>query len=136
MKAEVNSSLMHKKNIMQVLCYLSEHHNNLKSFRQMTSNDVLSYLDTLRRSESSYPYHKWIGTYNLRQIYFLRFFKWLYNPDIKPDDRPTPDVMKNICQLKRREHTTIKPTDLWTAEDDLLFSKYCQSKRDIFLSCY
>jgi hypothetical protein len=136
MKAEVNSSLMHKKNIMQVLCYLSEHHNNLKLFREMTSNDVLSYLDTLRKPGSSDPYHKWIGTYDLLQVYFLRFFKWLYNPDIKPDDRPTPDVMKNICQLKRREHTTIKPTDLWTAEDDLLFSKYCQSKRDIFLSCY
>jgi integrase len=38
--------------------------------------------------------------------------------------------MSNISQLKRKEQSTIKPTDLWTTEDDLLFLKYCPSKRD------
>jgi hypothetical protein len=49
MKAEVNPTIMRKKKIMQVLCYLSEHHNNLKPFKEMTSNDILSYLDSLRK---------------------------------------------------------------------------------------
>jgi hypothetical protein len=109
--AEINPTLPHKKNILKVLCYLSEYHNNLKSFKHMTRSDILAYLDSLRRPEASDPQHKWIGTYNLRQMYFLRFFRWLYNPEIKPDDRPTPDIMKNIPQLKRLEHTTIKPTE-------------------------
>jgi integrase/recombinase XerD len=38
--------------------------------------------------------------------------------------------MKNIRMLKRMEHSTVKPTDLWTAEDDVLFLKYCPKKRD------
>jgi integrase/recombinase XerD len=128
--AEINPSIMYKINKLQVLCLLSEFHNNQKSFLQMTRNDILDYLDNLCRPEASDPEHKWIGTYNLRRIYFLRFFKWLYNPDLNPKDRPIPDVMKNIRMLKRMEHSTVKPTDLWTAEDDVLFLKYCPKKRD------
>jgi integrase/recombinase XerD len=128
--AEINPSIMYKINKLQVLCLLSEFHNNQKSFLQMTRNDILDYLDNLCRPEASDPEHKWIGTYNLRRIYFLRFFKWLYNPDLNPKDRPIPDVMKNIRMLKRMEHSTVKPTDLWTAEDDVLFLKYCPNKRD------
>ena len=35
--------------------------------------------------------------------------------------------------MKRKEVSIYKPTDLWTQEDDLLFLKYCPSKRD---RCY
>jgi integrase len=128
--AEINPSLMYKRNKLQVLCLLSEFYNNQKLFSDMIRNDILAYLDSLRRPEASDPEHKWIGIYNLRRIYFLRFFKWLYNPDLNPKDRPTPNVMKNIQKLKRMEHSIIKPTDLWTAEDDILFLRYCPSKRD------
>ena len=38
--------------------------------------------------------------------------------------------MENIPQIKRREISTYKPTDLWTEEDDVLFYKYCPSSRD------
>jgi integrase/recombinase XerD len=41
--------------------------------------------------------------------------------------------MENIPILKRKEQSIYKPTDLWTPQDDLLFPKYCPSKRDI---CY
>jgi integrase len=61
------------------------------------------------------------------------FFKWLYYPDIEPGKRPRPSVVENIPQLKRKEQSIYKPSDLWTAEDDLLFLKYCPSKRD---RCY
>jgi hypothetical protein len=69
MNAEINPSLMHKRNQMQVLCYLSEFHNNQKLFTKMTSNDILAYLDSFRKPEASDPNHQWIGTYNLRRIY-------------------------------------------------------------------
>src|SRR5215217_4116306 len=42
-------------------------------------------------------------------------------------------VIHNIPQLKRKEKSIYKPSDLWTPEDDLLFLRYCQSKRD---KCY
>jgi hypothetical protein len=77
--------------------------------------------------------HKWIGTYNLFRIHLPRFFKWLYYPDVEPRRRPKPLVMENIAQLHRKEESVYKQSDLWTQEDDLLFLKYCPSKRD---KCY
>jgi hypothetical protein len=74
--------------------------------------------------------HKWVSTYESYRIVLLRFFKWLYQPDISPIKRSKPAVVDNIPQIKRREISTYKPTDLWTEEDDFIFYKYCPSPRD------
>jgi integrase/recombinase XerD len=42
-------------------------------------------------------------------------------------------VTENIPRLKRKEISIYKPSDMWTAQDDILFLKYCPSKRDC---CY
>jgi integrase len=39
-------------------------------------------------------------------------------------------VTENISKLKRKETSTYKPSDLWTQQDDLLFLKYCLTKRE------
>jgi len=44
--------------------------------------------------------------------------------DREPDKRPKPEIIQNIPQPRRKEKSIYKPTDLWTAEDDLLFLKY------------
>jgi hypothetical protein len=93
----------------------------------MSRDDFLSYLGSLQKPEPGDPLHKWIGTYNLRLGVFHSFFKWLYY--LKKTERPKPSVLENISKLKRKEVSIYKPTDLWTAEDDLLFLKYCPSKR-------
>ena len=41
--------------------------------------------------------------------------------------------MENIAELRRKEKSIYKPSDLWTPEEDLLFLRYCPSKR---LKCY
>jgi hypothetical protein len=137
---EVNPVLMYKRTQILVLCYLSLHYYDHKSgkqkklFSDMTRNEVLGYLDSLRKPEASDPMHKWIGTFNLRRIHLIRFFKWLYYSSILPSkNRPIPDVVKDIPKLKRKERSTIKPIDLWTEEEDHLFLKYCSSSRD---RCY
>jgi len=99
----------------------------------MSRDDICRYLDSHRRSEESDPLHKWISTYNLRRTYLLRFFKWLYYPELEQKKRPLPAVAANIASFKRKEQSIYKPTDLWTEEDDLLFLKYCPNKRD---RCY
>jgi integrase len=129
---EINASLNYKSGQLRTLCYLSEFCKQ-KSFIEMTRDDILAYLDSIKRPEESDSLHKWIGTYNLRRIYFLRFFKWLYYPTLHSDKRPTPNVMENISQFKRKETSIYKPTDLWTDEDDALFLKYCPNIRD---RCY
>ena len=116
---EINPSLSYKSNQLRTLCYLSEFCKQ-KPFTKMTRDDILAYLDSIKGPEESDPLHKWIGTYNLRRITFLRFFKWLYNPILLPNKRPTPKVMENISQFKRKEQSIYKPSDLWIEEDDAL----------------
>ncbi len=114
MKTEINLSHGHTKNHIMVLTLLSQFHNNEKSFKQMTREDILSYLDRLRKPESNDPLHKWIGSYNLYRTLILKFFKWLYYPDLQESNRPKPHVIENIPQLKRKEQSIYKPSDLWT----------------------
>jgi integrase len=130
---EINLSDKHKMNIIDVLNSLSNHFENKKSFRDMKREDVIAFLDNVRKSEISDPLHKWIGTYNLYRVLIVKFFKWLYSPEMQPSKRPKPSLVENIPQLKRKEKSIYKPTDLWSAEDDLLFLKYCPSKR---IKCY
>ena len=138
MRTESNLSDNYRKNIIKVLSRFSTFYSsaNIKkplSFKQVTREDILSFLNSFRRSEPSDPLHKWIGTYNIYRTYLARFFKWLYYPAIEPSKRPKPEVIDNILQLKRKETSIYKPTDLWTTEDDLLFLKFCPSKR---MKCY
>jgi integrase/recombinase XerD len=42
----------------------------------------------------------------------VTFFRWFYYQDIEPSKRPKPKVVENIAQLKRKEHSIYKPTDL------------------------
>jgi Phage integrase family. len=96
----------------------------------MTRNDLVLFLNSIRKSESEDPTHKWIGTYNLYLIITSTFFKWLYYPKTEPKERPRPEILQNLKRLKRRERSTYKPSDMWTQDDDLLFLKYCPSVRD------
>ncbi|MFL6369100.1 MAG: hypothetical protein ACJ72T_11225 [Nitrososphaeraceae archaeon] len=52
MKTEINPSLNHIKNNIMLLTLLSQFHNNEKSFKQMTREDILSYLDKLRKPDN------------------------------------------------------------------------------------
>jgi integrase len=132
MKSEVNLSDHYRRDLIEVLSKFSKYNDN-KSFKDLKRSDVIAFLETYRRTEAQDPLHKWIGTYNIYRIHLMRFFKWLYNPDIEPDKRPKPAVLENIPQLKRKEKSIYKPSDLWTQQDDLLFLKFCPSKRD---KCY
>jgi integrase/recombinase XerD len=133
LKSEINLSDNYRKNNILLLCTFSIFFNNAKPFKDITRDDILSFLDSLRKIESVDPLHKWIGTYNLYRIELMRFFKWLYYLDIEYKQRPKPSIIENIPQLKRKEKSIYKPTDLWTPEDDSLFLKYCPNARD---RCY
>jgi integrase/recombinase XerD len=132
MRIEVNLSDHYRKDLIEILCRVSRYYKD-KPFEDTTRDIITTFLDSFRKTETSDPLHKWIGTYNIYRMHLMRFFKWLYYPDIEPDKRSKPAVIDNIPQLKRKETSIYKPTDLWTQQDDLLFLKYCPSKRD---KCY
>jgi site-specific recombinase XerD len=127
-KTENNISPNFQKLAVRTLNYISRY--TRKYFKDMIRNDLVSYLNSLRKSEAEDPYHRWIGTYNTYLIILITFFKWLYYPKMEPMERPKPEVLQNIKHLRRKEKSAYKPSDMWTQEDDLLFLKYCPSKRD------
>jgi integrase len=124
-----STRLVHIKIISSFDRYL-----NYKDFLHITKHNIMQYLSTLRKTESEDPTHKWIGTYNTRQMVLSKFFKWLYNqnePDCKK--RVTPPCMQGIKTLPRKEKSPYKPSDIWTNEEHAIFLKYCPEKRD---KCY
>jgi integrase len=132
MKSEINLSDHYMRDVVVLLCKFSKYNRNM-SFEEVAREDILAFLNSFVNSEVSDPLHKWIGTYNIYREHILRFFKWLYYPNIEPSKRPKPAVIQNILSLKRKEQSIYRPSDLWTVEDDLLFLKYCPSKR---MKCY
>jgi hypothetical protein len=133
LKSEINSSNGYMKNTIILLCTFSMFFENAKLFKEITREDLVSFLDSFRKIDSVDPLHKWIGTYNLYRAELMRFFRWLYYPNIDFRQRPKPSIIENIPQLNRKEKSIYKPTDLWTTEDDSLFLKYCPNPRD---RCY
>jgi integrase len=132
MRVETNLSDNHRRGVITSLKILSEFVDN-KPFIEMTREDILRYLESLRKSDHSDSLHRWVSTYNQRLIAFLRFFKWLYYPAVDPSKRQKPHAVDNIPIIKRKEKSVYQPSDLWTEEDHIVFLRYCVNKRD---RCY
>ena len=129
MRTEINPSDNYRRDSIK-MPYLLSRSLGSKPFHEMTRKDIIDFLDRFRRPETLDPLHKWIGTYNLYLVRIIRFFKWLYYPDTERRKRLKPGIVQNIGPLRRKEKSIYKPTDMWTQEDDLLFCRYCPSKRD------
>jgi len=121
---------------VKAICLFNEY-LSYKDFEKITKEDIIYYLSSLRKIESDDPTHKWIGTYNTRQMVLNKFFRWLYNhhQNNESDHEKwiTPSYMQGIKQLSRKEKSPYKPSDIWTNKDHALFLKYCPEKRD---KCY
>jgi hypothetical protein len=133
-QTQMNIKESTKEGKMKVLTWLSNYFENKKSFRQMTKQDILDYLNSSRKPVSEDPTHRWIGSYNGRQMIFNKFFRWLYNPDEPtPAKRTTPPCMIGVRRLSRQEKSPYKPSSLWGSREHAIFLKYCPSIRD---RCY
>ena len=78
---EINIKESTKETKIKKLVHLSKYFYHKKTFYEMTKEDLLDYLNSLRKPSSLDPTHKSIGTWNSRQMLFLKFFRWLYNPN-------------------------------------------------------
>jgi integrase len=118
---------------IKIICWFNRFLKH-KNFEEITKVDVTSYLSSLRKSETDDPYHRWIGTYNTRQMVLSKFFRWVYNQDEPNQDKwVTPSCMQGVKLLSRKERSPYKPSDIWTNEEHVIFLKYCPEKRD---RCY
>ncbi len=110
MKREANISPGHEKLVRLLLMRIDIN---------ATQRSIMKFLDGLKNPKDEQ--HQWVGTWNMYVGILKRFFKWRRNK-----------CMNGINKIKRKEVSVYKPTDLWTQEDDLIFLKYCPSKRDRF----
>jgi hypothetical protein len=133
-QTEINIKNSTKEGKIKILVWLSNHFHDKKSYRNMIKQDILEYLNTLRKSTIEDPTQKWIGSYNGRQMILNKFFRWLCNPD-QPNhkERDTPVCIQGIKKLSRKNNTSYKPDDIWESRDHAIFLKYCPLKRD---RCY
>jgi integrase len=130
---EMNIKESTKEGKIKVLIWLSKYLAN-KTFHQVTKQDILNYLNSLKRPVIEDPTHKWIGSHNGRQMIMNKFFRWLYNPDeSNPKERITPVCMQGVKKLPRQEKSPYKPSSLWDTRENAIFLRYCPSKRD---RCY
>ena len=70
MQTEINPNYNYIKVNRNTLTMFSRFHKNNKLFTKMKRKDILSYLNSLRKSDEIDPLHKWIGTYNLQLGFF------------------------------------------------------------------
>ena len=96
----------------------------------ISKDDILNFLNSLRKSTVEDPTNKSIGNRNNKQRVLLKLFKWLYNPDVDCKSRSTPACMNGIKVLPGKELSPYKPSDLWALRENEIFLKYCPSKRD------
>lgn len=107
-----------------------------KPFGDVTREDVLWYLEGIKKPENADPTQKLIGTYNLYLVLITRFFKWFYHPDVSSNERPKPAIVANLKKSKYRggkKRKAYKPTYMWTLEDNLVFLRYCPDPKMV---CY
>jgi hypothetical protein len=69
MQTEVGPSERYRIDTLYKLKLLAEFHKP-KTFKDMTRQDIIDFLDRLRKPESVDPLHKWIGSYELSRIAF------------------------------------------------------------------
>jgi hypothetical protein len=96
---EINIKESTKETKIKRIIHLSKFFDNKKSFYDMAKEDILDYLNNLRKPPSIDPTHKSIGTWNARQMLFLKFFRWIYNSnESDPRKRETPQ-RKRKCGM-------------------------------------
>ena len=78
---EINIKNSTKESRIKVLVWLSNFFEDKISFKELTKQDILNFLNSLRKSILEDESQRWIGSYNARQIILNKFFRWLYNSD-------------------------------------------------------
>jgi integrase len=132
LEIEMRMSDRYRESILNTLITLARSLPK-KAFKDFTRTDVVAYMNRFKKGNSEDPTHRWINTYNFNLVNVIKFFRWLYSPDIGPKERPKPAVVQNLPSLRRKETSIYEPSDMWDAEDNRIFLRYCPSARD---SCY
>jgi hypothetical protein len=73
LRTEINLTEAYKDLNIWALRKLSHFHKD-KLFANITRDEIISFLNSYRKTDTSDPLHKWIGTYNIARLILMRFF--------------------------------------------------------------
>jgi len=80
---------------IKVLSYFSEY-SHYKNFKEIIKDDIIDFLNSVRKNDLDDPTHKWIGTYNTKHTLLSKFFRWIYNVYFSKDRSYETDPKKWI----------------------------------------
>jgi len=118
---EMKMSDNHRQSILNTMITLAKSISKNKGFKDFTRADNVAYMNHFKKDDSEDPKHRWISIYNANLVNVIKFFRWLYYPDIGPKERPRPAVVQDLTRFKRKEISGYDPSDMWNAEDNRIF---------------
>jgi len=71
LQTEINLTDARKDLNICTLRKFSQFHKN-KLFMNITRDEIISFLNSYRETDTSDPLHKWIGTYNIVRLILMR----------------------------------------------------------------
>jgi site-specific recombinase XerD len=128
-----NIAINTKCTYLIALAYLSRYLKNKKSFDDMTSDDLTSYIDSLQPDNPPPDVHQsWINTQKTMALSFSKFFKWKTYPKLTPQQRKRlpkdkqPSILEGlIFPTKKGSKSPVTASDIWHDKDVAVFVKYC-----------
>ena len=82
---------------IKAICLFNEY-LSYKDFEKIAKEDIIYYLNSLRKKESDDQTHKWIGTYNTRQMVLSKFSDG-FTIEIKIMNRIMTNVLlQHVCK--------------------------------------
>jgi integrase len=122
-----NIAVKSKRVYVTALNYLSKHHGYSKPFKSMSDKDVADYLGSLYKDRNTDPDQGWISNHNTMAAPLSKFYRWLYYPDLSPQERRhlSKEQLAQIPQLKLlhfiptsgKPRSPIKSRDKWDEQD-------------------
>ena len=124
-----------RRSYVIALVYLSRYFANEKSFDNMTSADLVNYINSYQKEHDKDPKQSWIATQRTYGYPLLKFFKWLAYPKLTAKERNRlprdkyPEVLEGFdLQRKKGSKTPVENKDIWNDKDTAIFLKYCTDK--------
>ena len=118
-------------NYFKVLVLFSDHIGS-KELKDVTKDEVVTFLDKRKKSIEADPDKKWVVTWNHYLNRLIGFYRWMHNhpKNIDMEDWETPEPVCSIKRKKNKRISSYSPNDVWSIDELLLAVKYCTNIRD------
>ena len=130
MKGTDTSEKYQRVNLIVVILFAKSLGPDKRLSEVNRKEDIISFLDTLKKDVAIDPDKKWIRTWNdyLQRIKY--FMRWLHNdPSLPISEWQTP----RLAQIKKKKTSRVSPyveSELWERDDLLTVVKYESHKRN------